>query len=98
MISEEELLFCGGPNGTHCFSLSLNTFCVASKKPMALARKNHALIAYKTKVFALGGYSEMTGDTTKSCEVYDTYLDKWNSIQDMHFSRESLGATLLQSA
>lgn len=97
MVSTDELLFCGGNNGARCFTLNLNTFAIASKRQMFFDRQKHSLILYRNKVFALGGYSTAHGRCLSQCEVYDTFLDKWTPIRDMHHRRQSFGACLLQS-
>lgn len=97
MIGEDELLFCGGPNGSRVFTLNLNTFVVTSRKQMLLDRQGHSLILYKNKVFALGGYSTLHGTTLAQCEVYDIYLDKWTPIKEMNYRRRSFGSCLLQT-
>lgn len=97
MIGEDELFFCGGQNGSRAFSLNLNTFAITIKKPMFFERENHSLILYKNKVFALGGFSSHHDSCISNCEVYDIYLDKWSSIKEMNYRRQSFGACLLQS-
>lgn len=97
MTGEDELFFCGGANGSRTFTLNLNTFVVANKRPMHLDRKGHSLILYKNKVFALGGFSVLSQATVAQCEVYDIFLDKWAPVKEMTNRRRNFGACLLQT-
>lgn len=61
---------------------------------MKSRRRRFGLCAYKSKLYAFGGFQDSLGEL-KACEMYDPEENAWESIASMKTNRCEFGVAVL---